>query len=244
MDQSSILLGWFKVKLCELDTRHDENSFSRIAIGAKRPVPITKRILALHDITFKKLPLDEFCTLMGVNYGTGRNWRNTDLIFEKIALELAKEFSQAFLRRYSKIIESSQPESFSSALKLLRECRYYPSVTVEQIMVHLEHYGQLREDEKEAENEHGPVWDKLNILVKSHRLLYAILHLSLKNTHADWRKCNQLLVDLEKKPLDAFYKKLREMHKSAISQDAIDIAGSQARHSVIYYENILKEFFA
>jgi hypothetical protein len=240
MDRCPLLAGWFKVKIEEIDKLPDENAHSVIIKGNRLPVPKKKRISALYDITFKNLPLKEFCELMGVNYGTGRNWRYRDKIFQTIGLEFAEEYSHAFLQRYSEIVESTHSERFSKALDLFRECRFYPIVTGEQVMIQIEHYGKLKEKEKKA----GAAWHNINILVKSHRLLSAILHLSLKNVEAGQRKYAQTLVDHKLQTFDAFYKKLRDKYKSPNSQDPIGLVETQAHDSMIYYTTIFKEFFS
>jgi hypothetical protein len=236
MGECPFLVEWFTAKVEELDKLPDEHDRSGIAKGERLPVPKSKYVLALYHITFKKLPLKEFCEVMGVNHGTGRNWRNTDKIFQEIALEFAKEFSYEFLRRYSELIESTHPERFFKASEIVKECRRYPGVTVEQVMLRLDHYSKLKE--KEA----GPAWDNLSVLVQSNRLLSFILRLSLKNTDADRRKCATTLISQESQAFDAFYKKLREMYKSPDAQAAIDLAEDQAYQSRINYLTILNEF--
>lgn len=232
LDKCPFLTEWFNAKFKEIDKLPDEHDRKGIAKGDRLPVPKTKRFLALHDVVFKKLRLKEFCEIMGINHGTGRNWRNTDRIFRELASGFTEEFSHAFLRRYSKLVESRQPEDFLEALKLIRECRHYPAGTAEQIRIRLKHYGKQKKDGS----------DPLDTVARNHKLLFSILLISLKDKDEDRRKYAQTMVDQESQDFDAFFKKLREDHKSSGAQSAIDLAETKALQTVFYYVEILKEF--
>jgi hypothetical protein len=232
LDKCPFLLGWFKAKLDELYKLPDEHDRSGIAKGERLPVPKMKRILALHDIVFKKFRLKVFCELKGVNHGTGRNWRNTDKIFGELALGFAEEFSHAFLQRYSELIESGR---LIEASKLINECRHYPAVSVEQIIIQLERYG----DQKISE----PIsFDSLTTLNRFHPLLFSILRMSLKDKVADRRDDAQALMSKELQAIDVLYEEIRKKYKDPGTQEALNFAETHAYQSLVYLNLIISEF--
>jgi len=235
MGKCPYLIGWFNKKLEEIDKLPDEHDRSGIAKGRRLPVPKSKYVLALHHITFKKLPLKEFCEIMGINHGTGRNWRNTDKIFREIVRELIEQFSFKFLRRYSEQLESEQCD-FENASKLIKECRYYPSVTAEQIISRLEHYGKQKEKESESGSLHT-----LSTLIHSHRLLFSALLLSLKNDDVARQEFAQTLVQQELQDFDASFKELREAYKNPDAQAALDYAETLA-YRLTQFAAVLGDF--
>lgn len=237
MEKCPFLIGWFNEKLVEIDNLPEDHDRSGIVKGGRLPVPKLKYVLALHHVTFRKLHLKKFCEIKGINHGTGRNWRNTDKIFQEIALDLVEQFSHAFLRSYSKRLESEPPESFEKALALVQECRYYPGVIVDQVISRLEHYGT-----KKMKEDGPPSLLTRSTLIHAHRLLLSTLRLSLETADAGRRKFAHTLAEQEFQDVDEFYKELRAVDKSAEAQAAIDLAEMRAWRSVQYFTMILKEF--
>jgi hypothetical protein len=235
LDHCPFLLEWFNSKVEELANLPDEHDRSGIAKGDRLPVPKTKRILALHDVVFKKLRLKEFCEIMGVNHGTGRNWRNTDQIFSELALGFAEEFSHAFLRCYSELIESEQSEGIQKAAALIDECRYYPAVSVGQIIIRLLFYGDQKINRPIA-------LDSLPSSKRVHPLLFSILLLSLKDKGTDRLDFAQALMNKEIHAIDVFYEEIRKKYKDSGTQEALDLARSHTYKSIAYFVMIIKQF--
>ena len=233
IDKCPFIVGWFNSKVEEIEKLPDEHGRSGIAKGDRLPIPKAKRLLALHDVVFKKFRLKEFCELKAINHGTGRNWRNTDKIFKEIALGFAEEFSHAFLRRYSELVEQKLSEGFFKAFDLIKECRHYPVVTVEQIKVRLKNYVKQKSDGA----------DPLDTLSMVNNLLFSVLVLCLKNKGADRNKYIQKLEDHENQDYDASFDKLREKYKSPEAQEVIEIAKTIGDHRKIYYLTIAKAIF-
>jgi hypothetical protein len=235
LDKCPFLLGWFKTKLDELYKLPDEHDRSGIAKGERLPIPKPKYVLALHHITFKKLPLKKSCEVMGVNHGTGRNWRNSDKIFGELALGFAEEFSHAFLQRYSELIESEQSEGIQKASALINECRNYAAVCVGQIITRLERYGD--------QDIYGPVsLDSLTSFKRFHPLLFSILRLSLKDQVTDRRDVAQALMKKELHAIDVLYREIRKKYKNSGTQEALDFAETHAYQSIAYLMMIIQEF--
>jgi hypothetical protein len=234
MEQCPFLVEWFNSKVEELNKFPDQFGRSGIARGKQLPIPKAKYLLALHDVVFKKLPLKQFCELLEINHGTGRNWRNTDKIFQEIAGEFMEGLSKAFLRRYGELVESEKPESFSHASRLIKECRHYSNGVVGLIIAGLGRYGK-----KKTEGTH-PIdsW----VVIHSHHLLSSALLLSLENTDSERRKYAQSLLDNEAMMEDSFFENLREKYKSPEAQTAIMAAEMRAGLSTRFYTTILKEF--
>lgn len=230
LDRCPFVLDWFSAKLAELNKLPEQHDRSGIAKGERLPIPKAKYFLALHDIVFKKLPLKEFCSLMGINHGTGRNWRNSDKIFKEIALGFAEEFSHSFLRRYSELVEPRPAEGFFKAFDLICECRHYPMETVEQIKIRLKHYNKQRSDGA----------DSSYALSNINSLLFSVLILSLKTQGTDRRKYIQKLEEKETQEYEAFFQKLREKYRSAEAQEVIDLAESKGNDRKIFYVTVTR----
>jgi hypothetical protein len=231
MGECPFLAEWFKAKVEGLDKLPDEHDRRGIAKGERLPIPRSKYLLALYHITFKKLPLKEFCEVMGVNHGTGRNWRNTDKIFQEISLEFAKEFSCEFHQRYTELVEPRPVDGFSKALDLIRECRHYPTVIVKQIKTRLKNYG--------GQKRTGV--DPLNMLDLVNDILFSILLMSQIEKVEDRRKFSQSMYDRIEQNLHDSFEKLAE-NKSAETREALNQAEAITYQTISRLGAIIAEF--
>ncbi len=121
----SFLMEWFNLKITDMIKLPDAVDRSGISKGDSLPVPKGKQLLALHEFAFPALPLKRFSDLYGLNYGTVRNWRNTDEIFPQVVSRYASEFIQQWVSEFMSCAESSNPEGFAKAIRMARESKIY-----------------------------------------------------------------------------------------------------------------------